>query len=323
MLAGGWGWHVGVGVRKGFGCLQHAQHAGAARPNHHAHCPPLYPIHPSSHGVSQLGAGDDTLLPAASSSDHGGNLYQQFMAQQARQARQALGLGGDGEGGASGGSSFKLFGDVEPLPLALSGSMSGEFAAAAAAAARGDGGGGTTTSSKGELAAEGSFRLFGDVEPLELHSSGPVADTSGEGGRSGPSAEPSVAQQQQGLLSSALRCAACGLGSLLQLAALLVLGRALVGWGQASPTSPASLPLPCSPAPRALCRASFEVQYHDGQQPGYSHYASTHDTLTTLDSGVHMLPPQRSGSLTLRPQTSSLSDSDRERERPRGGPGLA
>ncbi len=116
---------------------------------------PFNPHPPCSHGLSALTA-DDTLRQH-SNSDHGGQLYQQFMASRGRGT--AAGEAGDLQGQAS----FKLFGDVEPLALAGSGAA--------------DGSGPADGSSELEDRRK-SFKLFGDVEPLALSTSGAVGGSS-------------------------------------------------------------------------------------------------------------------------------------------------
>lgn len=123
--------------------------------------------------------GDDINLRGQSSSEHGASAYQQYAAQQAQRS-------GDAQ------HSFRLFGDVEPLPLYMSGG------GAELSLAPGGGGGGegrlTRSSSKPELAAEQSFqgqhsfRLFGDVEPLALEGSDPHAGEGGGGDGGGAAA---------------------------------------------------------------------------------------------------------------------------------------
>jgi hypothetical protein len=69
---------------------------------------------------------------------------------------------------AEGQGAFKLFGDVEPLPLMFSGELEGASSAPGGlerAAAASSGGSG---SQPPQLAAEKTFRLFGDIAPLPL-----------------------------------------------------------------------------------------------------------------------------------------------------------
>ncbi|PRW05836.1 Adenine guanine permease AZG1 [Chlorella sorokiniana] len=103
-----------------------------------------------SHGLSALTA-DDDLRQQHSSSDHGGQLYQQYMQGRGR------GTTGSEEGDMEGQPSFKLFGDVAPLAL--------------------EGSGPARVSSELEDRRR-SFKLFGEVEPMALSNSGAVGGSS-------------------------------------------------------------------------------------------------------------------------------------------------
>ena len=106
---------------------------------------------PRSHGLSALTADDDLgLRPQHSNSDHGGQLYQQYMQGRGR------GTTAGEEGDVQAQASFKLFGDVEPMALEGSGPM---------------------TSGDAEDRRK-SFKLFGDVEPMALSNSGAVGSSS-------------------------------------------------------------------------------------------------------------------------------------------------
>ena len=106
---------------------------------------------PRSHGLSALTADDDLgLRPQHSNSDHGGQLYQQYM-----QGRGRSTTAGE-EGDVQGQASFKLFGDVEPMALEGSGPV---------------GSGDAEDRRK-------SFKLFGDVEPMALSTSGVLGGSS-------------------------------------------------------------------------------------------------------------------------------------------------
>lgn len=145
-----------------------------------------------SHGLAHLGQGDDIHLDrTTSSSEHGGNLYKQY--NQEKQRQQQRGRQGQMAAAAAADTSFKLFGDIEPLPLSMSGGVDDDAAGAG------------PTSSREELGAEKSFRLFGDVEPMALSMSGtfgeePSLDVGGGVSQAAgaPPSGPSRAQQEEG-----------------------------------------------------------------------------------------------------------------------------
>lgn len=192
---------------------------------------PFNPHPPCSHGLSALTA-DDTLRQH-SNSDHGGQLYQQFMASRGRGT--AAGEAGDLQGQAS----FKLFGDVEPLALAGSGAADGSGPADGSSEledrrksfklfgdveplALSTSGPVGSSDEAGDLQGQRSFRLFGDVEPLALSTSGAIeglaADGSGGGGEDraapgGDSSKPELEPEQSfrlfGMSPLRIRCAWC------------------------------------------------------------------------------------------------------------------
>lgn len=133
------------------------------------------PLPLRSQGLADLGADDDIMLREHSSSDHGGNLYR----------LHAGGSGGSTHGGTAAAAgqeaSFKLFGEIEALPLTMSGAIDAMAAQAAA-------GGGRQPAK--------SFRLFGDLEPLPL-SSGDSMDVSAAAQAGADGTGPAEAQPEQ------------------------------------------------------------------------------------------------------------------------------